>query len=44
MAATSLVGGVIGGAIASRVSAKLLRAIVMLVGGAVSAVYFANLI
>ena len=43
MAATSLIGGVIGGAIASRVSAKLLRAIVMLIGSAVSAVYFVKL-
>jgi uncharacterized membrane protein YfcA len=43
MAATSLIGGVIGGAIASRVSAKALRATVMIVGGAVSVVYFAKL-
>ncbi|HEY3805643.1 MAG TPA: sulfite exporter TauE/SafE family protein [Kofleriaceae bacterium] len=44
MAVTSLIGGVIGGSIASRVSAKLLRAIVMIAGSAVSAVYFAKLI
>ncbi|HEY1815118.1 MAG TPA: sulfite exporter TauE/SafE family protein [Kofleriaceae bacterium] len=44
MAVTSLIGGVIGGAIATRVSAKLLRAIVMIAGSAVSAVYFAKLI
>jgi uncharacterized protein len=43
MAATSLVGGVIGGAIANRVSAKALRSIVMIVGAAVSAIYFAKL-
>ncbi len=44
MAVMSLIGGVIGGAIASRVSAKALRAIVMLVGGTVSAAYFVKLI
>jgi uncharacterized membrane protein YfcA len=44
MAGASLAGGVIGGAIASRVSAKALRAIVLLVGGAVAAVYFAKLL
>jgi uncharacterized protein len=43
MAVTSLIGGVIGGAIATRVSAKALRSIVMLVGAAVSLFYFAKL-
>jgi uncharacterized protein len=43
MAVTSLVGGVIGGAIANRVSATALRSIVMVVGAAVSAIYFAKL-
>ena len=44
MAAASLAGGVIGGAIASRVSAKALRAVVMIVGAAVSAAYFVRLL
>ncbi len=44
MAATSLVGGVLGGAIASRVSARVLRAIVIVVGLGVAAVYFAKLL
>ena len=43
MAVTSLIGGVIGGAVASRVSAKALRAIVIVVGSAVAAVYFVKL-
>jgi uncharacterized membrane protein YfcA len=43
MAVTSLIGGVIGGAIANRVSAKSLRSIVMIVGAAVSAIYFTKL-
>jgi uncharacterized membrane protein YfcA len=43
MAGTSLVGGVIGGAIASRVSAKVLRLLVVTFGLAVSAVYFVKL-
>ena len=44
MAVMSLIGGVFGGAIASRVSAKALRAIVLIVGSAVSVVYFVRLI
>lgn len=44
MAAASLVGGVIGGRIASRVSAKVLRALVVTIGGAVAAYYFAKLV
>jgi uncharacterized membrane protein YfcA len=43
MAASALIGGVIGGAIASRVPAKLLRWIVIVLGLATSAVYFARL-
>jgi uncharacterized membrane protein YfcA len=43
MAASSLVGGVIGGRIASRVSPKLLRALVVTIGGAVAAYYFVKL-
>jgi uncharacterized protein len=43
MAIAALVGGGIGGAIASRVPAKLLRWIVIIVGLGMSAVYFARL-
>ncbi|HEY6038578.1 MAG TPA: sulfite exporter TauE/SafE family protein [Kofleriaceae bacterium] len=43
MAGASLVGGVVGGAIASRVSAKVLRACVVAIGGAVALVYFVRL-
>lgn len=43
MAGASLVGGVGGGAIASRVSAKLLRLLVITIGIAVSAIYFVKL-
>jgi uncharacterized membrane protein YfcA len=43
MAMTALTGGAIGGAIASRVPAKLLRAIVIVAGLGLSAVYFARL-
>jgi hypothetical protein len=43
MAIAALVGGAIGGAIASRVPAKLLRWIVIVAGLAMSAVYFARL-
>ncbi|MEO8840581.1 MAG: sulfite exporter TauE/SafE family protein [Kofleriaceae bacterium] len=43
MACASLVGGVAGGAIASRVSAKLLRSLVLTIGGVVSAIYFVKL-
>jgi hypothetical protein len=43
MAVAALAGGMIGGAIASRVSAKLLRWTVIVVGVAVAAVYFARL-
>jgi len=43
MAVAALVGGAIGGAIASRVPAKLLRWIVIVVGLGMSAVYFARL-
>jgi len=43
MAAASLVGGVAGGAIASRVSPKVLRALVVTIGGAVAAYYFVKL-
>jgi uncharacterized protein len=42
MAVSALVGGVIGGAIASRVPPKLLRGIVIATGLGVSAVYFAR--
>jgi uncharacterized protein len=44
MAGASLVGGVVGGAIASRVSAKLLRWLVITIGLAVSAFYFVKLL
>ena len=44
MAVCSLAGGVVGGAIASRVSARLLRMLVILFGLAVAAVYFAKLL
>ena len=43
MAGASLVGGVAGGAIASRVSANVLRACVVTIGGAVALVYFVKL-
>lgn len=43
MAACSLVGGVVGGKIASRVSPKMLRALVVTIGGAVAIYYFAKL-
>ena len=43
MAVGSLAGGVAGGAIASRVSATLLRALVVTIGLAVAAVYFVKL-
>jgi len=43
MAIAALVGGAIGGAIASRVPAKLLRWIVIVAGLGMSAVYFARL-
>ncbi len=43
MAGGSLIGGVIGGAIASRVPAALLRAVVVVVSLAVAAIYFARL-
>jgi uncharacterized membrane protein YfcA len=43
MAGASLVGGVVGGAIASRVSARLLRWLVITIGLAVSAIYFVKL-
>src|SRR5262249_35769712 len=43
MAMAALVGGAIGGAIASRVPAKLLRWVVILLGLATSTVYFARL-
>src|SRR5258705_130189 len=43
MASTALVGGAIGGTIASRVPAKLLRWVVIVVGLGMSAVYFARL-
>lgn len=43
MAGASLVGGVVGGAIASRVSAQLLRVLVVAIGLAVAAIYFAKL-
>lgn len=43
MAGCSLVGGTIGGAIATRVSAKVLRAMVVSVGLVVSAIYFVKL-
>ena len=43
MAGGSLVGGVVGGAIASRVSAKLLRLLVVTIGLVVSAIYFVKL-
>lgn len=43
MAGASLVGGVIGGALATRVSATALRALVVGVGSVVSAIYFARL-
>jgi uncharacterized protein len=44
MAVTSLIGGVAGGAVAARVSARFLRAIVMIVGTVVAAVYLAKLL
>ena len=44
MAVTSLVGGVIGGSVAARVSARALRVIVMIAGSAVAAVYLVKLI
>jgi uncharacterized protein len=43
MAAASLVGGVAGGAVAARVSAKLLRICVVTIGSAVALVYFVKL-
>jgi len=43
MAGASLVGGFAGGAIASRVSARLLRIVVVAIGLAVAAIYFAKL-
>ena len=43
MAVASLVGGIVGGAIASRVSAKTLRIVVVAIGGAVCAYYFVKL-
>jgi uncharacterized membrane protein YfcA len=43
MATCSLVGGMIGGSIATRVSAKLLRSMVVSIGLVVSAVYFVKL-
>jgi uncharacterized membrane protein YfcA len=43
MACASLVGGFVGGAIASRVSARLLRIVVVSIGLAVAAIYFAKL-
>jgi len=43
MAGASLVGGVAGGAIASRVSAKVLRACVVTIGSALALVYFVKL-
>jgi uncharacterized membrane protein YfcA len=43
MAVASLAGGVAGGAIAARVSAKLLRICVVAVGSAVALVYFVKL-
>ena len=43
MAIAALLGGAIGGAIASRVPAKLLRWIVIVAGLAMSAVYFTRL-
>ena len=43
MAASALIGGMVGGAIASRVPAKLLRGVVVVAGLVLSAVYFARL-
>ena len=43
MAAASLVGGVAGGAVAARVSAKWLRICVLAIGSAVALVYFVKL-
>ncbi len=43
MGGASLVGGIAGGAIASRVSAKLLRVLVVAIGLVVSAIYFVKL-
>ena len=43
MAVAALIGGTIGGAIASRVPAKLLRGVVVVVGLALAAYYFARL-
>lgn len=44
MAVASLAGGFVGGRIASRISARLLRGLVIVVGLAVAAVYFAKLL
>jgi hypothetical protein len=43
MAAGSLVGGFAGGTLASRVSQRLLRGLVVVIGLAVAAYYFAKL-
>jgi uncharacterized membrane protein YfcA len=43
MAAGSLVGGFAGGRLASRVSPRLLRGLVVVIGLAVAAYYFAKL-
>ena len=43
MALAALIGGLVGGKIASRIPAKLLRWIVIVVGLGMSAVYFARL-
>jgi uncharacterized membrane protein YfcA len=44
MAGASLAGGVLGGALATRVSAAVLRALVVGVGSIVAAIYFARLL
>jgi uncharacterized membrane protein YfcA len=44
MAVGSLAGGLAGGALSSRVSASLLRAVVVVIGLAVAAVYFVKLL
>lgn len=44
MAVTSLAGGMIGGAIATKVSAPVLRRVVMVIGTLVAAVYVAKLL